>query len=225
MSNSVLKTRRKEKGLSLSKVAQELGIRVGYLRAIEDKDWEKLPDLVYARAFIARYAHYLGFSQEKSEQLKENLDTAVAKRKNKAKQADEQESGKANFLRRNIHILVWISLFGVVAAYLIWQASFLVRGPSLIVNPLPAVVSVEDLPVIIEGRVKRAFTLTVNGELVTLDKEGDFRIPLNLQTGPHTIALEAKDRFGHLEKVVYEVMVTKDNSTNIIDPDIENLSK
>jgi cytoskeletal protein RodZ len=57
---SELKRVRKSKKLSLGHVANALRISELYLRAIEEKDYSKLPESVYAVGFIRNYAIFLG---------------------------------------------------------------------------------------------------------------------------------------------------------------------
>lgn len=58
------KTRRRRK-IELSQVEAATRIRVRYLRAIEDEDWDVLPGDVYARGFIRTYASYLGLDGQR----------------------------------------------------------------------------------------------------------------------------------------------------------------
>ncbi|MDR2157696.1 MAG: helix-turn-helix domain-containing protein [Holosporaceae bacterium] len=54
-----LKKNREDKGLSLSEASAVLRISENYLNAIENKDYSKLPEIVYSIGFIRNYAAYL----------------------------------------------------------------------------------------------------------------------------------------------------------------------
>jgi cytoskeleton protein RodZ len=56
------RTRRK---LSLSEVEAETKIRARYLQAIENEEWEQLPEDTYARAFIRTYGRFLGLDGDR----------------------------------------------------------------------------------------------------------------------------------------------------------------
>ena len=56
------RTRRK---LTLREVEAATKIRAGYLRAIENEDWDQLPGDTYARAFIRTYAALLGLDGDR----------------------------------------------------------------------------------------------------------------------------------------------------------------
>lgn len=55
-----LRQAREQRGVELAEVEARTRIRVRFLRAIEEDDWEVLPGESYARGFIRTYASYLG---------------------------------------------------------------------------------------------------------------------------------------------------------------------
>ena len=59
-----LKNVRMAKGLKLREVADRTKIGLGYLRAIEDEDYKKLPAPVYLRGFIKEFSKCLGLNPE-----------------------------------------------------------------------------------------------------------------------------------------------------------------
>lgn len=59
----ILRAAREQRGLSVEQIADMLKIRRIYLQAIEDSDWEELPELVYAQGFVRSYASFLGLDE------------------------------------------------------------------------------------------------------------------------------------------------------------------
>lgn len=57
---SYLKTIRTSQGLSLQHVAQRTHIQPNQLRAIETGNWIKLPEAIYVKGFLKKYAQSLG---------------------------------------------------------------------------------------------------------------------------------------------------------------------
>jgi hypothetical protein len=55
---------RTRRGVDLDQVHAATGIRPRYLRAIEQEDWDALPEEFYARSFIRKYATFLGVEPE-----------------------------------------------------------------------------------------------------------------------------------------------------------------
>jgi cytoskeleton protein RodZ len=55
---------RTRRGVDLDQVHAATGIRPRHLRAIEQEDWDALPEEFYIRAFIRKYAQFLGVDPE-----------------------------------------------------------------------------------------------------------------------------------------------------------------
>jgi cytoskeleton protein RodZ len=55
---------RTRRGVDLEQIEAATGIRPRYLRAIEEEDWEALPEEFYARSFIRKYAQFVGVDPE-----------------------------------------------------------------------------------------------------------------------------------------------------------------
>jgi cytoskeleton protein RodZ len=60
-----LREARNRRKLDLSEVEASIKIRVRYLQAIENEEWDALPADAYARGFIRTYAFYLGLDGER----------------------------------------------------------------------------------------------------------------------------------------------------------------
>src|SRR4051794_31274961 len=62
---SKLREARTRRKLSLAEVEAETKIRARYLQAIEDEEWDQLPEDTYARAFIRTYGRFLGLDGDR----------------------------------------------------------------------------------------------------------------------------------------------------------------
>jgi hypothetical protein len=62
---STLREARKRRRIDLSEVESATKIRLRYLRAIENEEWDVLPGGAYTRAFIRTYATHLGLDGER----------------------------------------------------------------------------------------------------------------------------------------------------------------
>lgn len=62
---ATLREARNRRKIDLSEVEAATKIRVRYLRAIENEEWELLPGDAYARGFVRTYAAYLGLDAER----------------------------------------------------------------------------------------------------------------------------------------------------------------
>ncbi len=62
---AILREARRRRQVELSEVEAATRIRLGYLRAIENEDWDALPGGVYTRGFIRTYASFLGLDGDR----------------------------------------------------------------------------------------------------------------------------------------------------------------
>jgi cytoskeletal protein RodZ len=60
-----LREARARRKLSLEEVEAETKIRARYLQAIENEEWDQLPEDTYARAFIRTYGRFLGLDGDR----------------------------------------------------------------------------------------------------------------------------------------------------------------
>jgi cytoskeleton protein RodZ len=78
---AVLREARNRRKVDLSEVEATTRIRVRYLRAIENEEWDVLPGEVYARGFIRTYAAYLGLDGERlAEDHRRSVEAAAGAR-------------------------------------------------------------------------------------------------------------------------------------------------
>jgi cytoskeletal protein RodZ len=59
-----LQLARERKGVDLYRAERDTKIRLRYLQALEDSDWEELPAPVYTKGFLRNYAIYLGLEPD-----------------------------------------------------------------------------------------------------------------------------------------------------------------
>lgn len=57
-----LKTEREKKGLTLEHLAKTTRLRLNYIEALENEEWDKLPDQVFIRGFLKTYTRALGLN-------------------------------------------------------------------------------------------------------------------------------------------------------------------
>jgi cytoskeleton protein RodZ len=62
---SKLREARTRRKLSLAEVEAETKIRARYLQAIENEEWDQLPEDTYARAFIRTYGRFVGLDGDR----------------------------------------------------------------------------------------------------------------------------------------------------------------
>ncbi|MDD5259748.1 MAG: helix-turn-helix transcriptional regulator [bacterium] len=110
---TTLSEARKQKKVSLKKIAQEIKISSRYLQALEAETYDIFPAEVYLKGFLRSYAQYLGLDGEEM----------VRAYNRQHGQPTESSIGAANptpvpLLKINARLLVW-SITAIIAVILI----------------------------------------------------------------------------------------------------------
>jgi len=193
----LLRSAREKAHFTLEDLAENTHIKLEYLAALEENNFDVLPAATFIKAYIRNYARVF--------KLDEKPLLAILRR-------DYEESVKGQLIPREflypqlkkktlwspIH-LVFISvmsIFTVFFAYALWQWFQLNRPPMLVLtNP------VEDAEVssrvIFKGHTKTDAILTINASPVALREDGSFETELYLpQEGTNTVTIKASDKNG-----------------------------
>lgn len=192
---------------TLEEIAQEIKIKPSFLAAIEKGEYHKLPSPAYAQGFVRNYASHLGLSNAEI--------TALFKREfddKKAFQVLPRAMVKAKeFPIRRIRIqqsiIALILLFVVFIGYLLFQYRGAVLPPSLQVDT-PKEASITSEEVTVRGTTDANATLEVNGEVVSIGRDGSFQKELTLFPGEESITIKAVNRFGK-ETVIERAIIVE----------------
>jgi len=114
-----LKEVREEKGISLDEVAEKTKIQTRFLKAIENGNWEDLPEEVYLRGFLRTYAEALGldgkeFVESYNRSLNQDIPPSLPE------EDEEEESSSQFLLLMIIIILIGLGVIGVLAWYFLF---------------------------------------------------------------------------------------------------------
>lgn len=205
----ILKAERTYHRLTLSELSQRTRIRVEYLEALEDNQFEVLPAATFVKGYIKTYSRLFGFDYQPL--------VALLRR-------DYKESAKGKLVPREFlkpvlrRRFTWtpatvaaVSLgivFAVVFSYVGLQWYQLNRPPDLtILSPQDnALVSSQ---VVIEGQTEAEATVLVNAQPVPLESDGSFKTEVFIpRQGLSTITIEATDRRGKIHLIQRTVYVS-----------------
>ncbi len=108
---------RETKGLTIDEVASKTRIRTDFIRALEDGNFAKLPDQVFARGFVRSYARSLGLDEEDA--IHRFIQSAGAfyekqdeRERLKARQVEEERKRQAN--RKAVAVAIGIAVLTLV---------------------------------------------------------------------------------------------------------------
>lgn len=199
----ILKNKRLEKKLGLDEVEKATKIRAKYIEAIEKNDFSKIiGGAPTTRGFIKNYAQFLDLPPIEI--------LAVFRRDFRESKTGQiiphgyyEPLNKTRFAW-NPKLTIILGVFVVVlmlAIYLFYQVFSYFSAPRLVISsPEPnAIVRQSDLEII--GKSDADSTVFVNGELVALDREGNFQTKVSLFQGENKISIEAVSRRGQKTEI------------------------
>lgn len=122
---------RETKGLTVDEVASKTRIRSDFVKALEDGNFAKLPDQVFARGFVRSYARSLGLDEEDA--IHRFIQSAGAfyekqdeRERLKLRQAEEERKRQSN--RRAVGVAIGIAVLALVFLLSREQSSLVRRG-------------------------------------------------------------------------------------------------
>lgn len=129
---------RETKGLTIDEVASKTRIRTDFVKALEEGNFAKLPDQVFARGFVRSYARSLGLDEDDAihrftQSAGAYYDKQGERERLKVKQAEEDRKRKAN--RKAVTIAIGIAVLTLIFLLSREQSSLLVRRSSSDVPP------------------------------------------------------------------------------------------
>lgn len=102
-----------------------------------------------------------------------------------------------------IKISVGVLFLAIIFGYAYFQSGLLAEGPKFAFVEPPSGTMVEESLVEIKGVVLRVSDITLNGNPIFIDEEGNFSEMILLSPGQNIITLEAQDRF---ERKITEIL-------------------
>ena len=141
---------RETKGLTIDEVASKTRIRTDFVKALEEGNFAKLPDQVFARGFVRSYARSLGLDEEDAidrfaQSAGAYYDKQGERERLKVKQAEEERKRQSN--RKAVAIAIGIAILTLIFLLSREQSSLLVRRST---SDLPASASKRTAPPISE---------------------------------------------------------------------------
>ncbi|MFA5157663.1 MAG: helix-turn-helix domain-containing protein [Patescibacteria group bacterium] len=187
-----LKRARKRKGIDLIEAELQTKVRAKYLEALENEDFDLLPNDIYVKGFIITYANYLGLNPDNIFNLYRQQ---RAIKKNTEDDDFSQKKVKSNrvfIITPKIIALSFGVLFCCAAIlYIILQVVSFASVPKLVVTSPNKDMVVETESVLVSGATDASATLLVNKEKVATNEDGSFKKEITLQNGINTIMITA----------------------------------
>ena len=205
-SGELLKATRLKKGLTLEDVERTTRIRVKFLRALEEGDFDKFHSTAYARGFLKNYCEFLGldanvmlalFRRETTEQAVKILPQGII----------TSESSFFRITPTRAILFIALIVFAAIIYYLFQEYRGFLGAPVLTVEKPSEqeVVSEGELKVV--GKADGDASVVVNGEPVSLGESGQFVKTIQVFKGETAITIVAKNRRGKETTVTRKIQV------------------
>ncbi|MDP1743445.1 MAG: helix-turn-helix domain-containing protein [Candidatus Amesbacteria bacterium] len=192
----LLQASRVAKKLDIADVARITKIRSQYLVALEADDYSQLPSNPVARGFIKNYAQFLNINVDQilaifRRDFVENTDGKIVPR------GFENPLEEFSFWTpKTTTIMIVVCLLTLFTSYLTYQYRIMVGAPTLtIMRPIDKYKTDQDTVEIV-GATDPEAILSVNNQLVALDKGGTFRFRVPLTGESTTVTIVAASKYG-----------------------------
>jgi len=202
----ILQAARNGQKIDLKDVARITKIRSNFLAAIEADDYAQLPSGTVAKGFIRNYSEFLGLHPE-SVQAVFRRDFAENDQGQIVPRGLSQPVSEVSVWTPRTTLIAGITLvFTVFVGYLFFQYLNLTGPPSLKIFQPSDKTEITDQTVEVSGATDPEATISVNGQLVALEKGGRFSFRLPITDGENKISVTATSKYGKTTVVTKTVI-------------------
>ncbi len=191
----ILKNARTKKEVTLDQAEEETKVRARYLSALEEGRYEMLPASVYATGFLAKYADFLGLEKGSLiEQFSVERGVGGYDHTKTMSSHGNFSDGKIMVQRRIREPLFsvtprFILIAGIIVAlvavlsYITYSVHQFTSPPNLVILAPVSNQTIAQNTTHIIGKTDEEVTLTINGENVVTDNNGNFNQLVTLHAG------------------------------------------
>ncbi len=187
---------RQQLNFDLKTVSILTQIKPTYLESLEKGDWNALPSDVYTRGFIKSLARVYNLDEQTliEQYEKEHGFTPKARPKIETKI-------KFNLTPKTIIVLVSLLLGALAVGYVASQIRSVLAPPVLELSEPGSDISIKGNSIVIAGHAEIGADVTINEQIVLLDRNGEFTESLILSPGVNVIEVVAKNKFNKESRV------------------------
>ena len=192
---SLLKEKRISLDLDFDQTATKTKIPAHFLRAIEELNYQALPEEPYLSLYLRRYATFLGLSPQKTLAFfRRDFIPSHARAKPRRSSFSLFITPRLTFFA--VSFLALLLLF----SYLFYQYHRFTSPPPLEVH-WSSLLEVSQSPLEISGKTSKNSTVKINQEPVLVDNSGLFSTLIDLKPGENEIIVEAQSFQGKTNKL------------------------
>ena len=201
-----LRRARKRKGVDLIEAELSTKVRAKYLEALENEDFDLLPNDIYTKGFLTTYADYLDLDSKKIISLWEQ----ETHTKNKEEKPNFRSSGAAKekvfvVTPRIIAVFIGAAFCLTAVVYIILQVVSFASVPKLAINSPSGDIAVDSDQILVSGKTDVGVSLAVNKQSIPVDSSGNFQQNIALDNGLNTIIVTATNKADKVDSKVFVV--------------------
>ena len=198
----VFKRYREEAGLKIEQVEKDTKISQRMLLALENDNYDILPEDLYVKNIIKTCAEYLFLDYNKLLNLYRTSRGEIKDEKFKIKKTNRV------YITPQIFRYIVISvIFLILAVYLGLQINNIFTMPDLVVYQPDKNLTTSQNFIEIKGKTEKETRVLINNKEIYIDSNGEFKATLDLQKGLNTIKISASKKHSKENVIFREVLV------------------
>lgn len=197
--------RREELGISQNKAARDLVVKEEVIDSLENGQYQDLPEPTFVKGLIRSYAQYLGLDSDHLLALyrREYDETKYPKK------SLVIENKKPKITPARLTTAAFITAIVAFIIYVIVQYFSILTAPKLTVTS-PQNDETTTIPIVqVNGQTEKETSISIDGQLVPVDDQGNFSYQYNLKDGQNTIVIIASKKLSAKSKVIKIVRLTR----------------
>jgi len=202
-----LRSTRLQKNWSVVDVSNRLKVKPEYVRALEEEDYGLLPGGIYGKIFLKKYVNLLGLDYK-------NIVKNFIKERRVYQSGDIDVFSKKVIKRHRLVIFPKVFRNGLIVLAIITFFLYLgiylkkiTAAPNLlIIQPAGNLVQ-KELSMNIVGETEPESEVSINGQVVLIDKSGGFFQTIILKKGVNMIVVKAKKKYSREQTITRQILV------------------
>lgn len=202
----ILKEARQSKHITKQEAAKKLLLKEEIIDSLEEGNWNALPEPAYVKGFIRNYAQFLDLEPQKLQALYR----AEFDEKNYPKKTHYSRNKKRfMFTPEKIMPTVFVVAIVTFLVYLTIQYTSILSAPKLQVFSPQDNITITTPIIEVSGRTQNEATVSVSGEIISVDSSGNFNHQITLEEGRNIIEVVASYRFSPKTKITRVVRLSR----------------
>lgn len=192
------------KGLSAARLQQLTGIPERFLQALLQGEFNKMPAAPYVRGYLMKISEILNLNGEEIW-------------RHYKKETEVKTSGAADRLPENRFaiktvknkkgVIIWTAIAIAMIVYLVFNINRILGRPSITITIPSSEISMTTYPAVtLTGKIDPKDTLKINGQEITVNKNGEFEKTHSLQLGLNNFEFSIKRFLGKETNVARQII-------------------